>query len=357
MSTISPIAIREVPNESACCAAAPVAESKADAGHDGSREFFRVIDKERLALEAVAHCLGGQPGRVEEMCRAIASAESGSGRRRICLSGVGKAGLIARKVAATLVSTGTNAFFLHPVEALHGDLGLVQSHDAALLFSYSGETAEVLKLARQIKARGCSILSITRAADSSLGGMSDTCLELGDLEEACFLGLAPTSSTVAMLAVGDALAIAAAKMRGFGSHDFGRNHPAGALGLQFLAVRSVMRTGERLVGIARTAAVREVVERVSRAKTGAAIIWSDDRRLVGIVTDGDLRRAFLTGEGCLDRPAAEFGTIPCRSISASASIADAVKMFGQFRIEDLPVVDGDTGEVVGLLCLKDCAAL
>lgn len=318
--------------------------------------FQDVLGKERAALNTVEKSLALQPETIEHACRILAeSAGVGGSGTRTVVSGVGKAGLIARKVAATLSSTGTAATFLHPVEALHGDLGFVHSSDSGLLFSYSGETMEVVRLAGEMRRIGCRLIAVTRSRESSLGTICTACIEMGDVDEACYFGLAPTSSTTAMLAIGDALALTVARASGFEEQDFARNHPAGTLGLHFRSVRSEMREGARLVCVRPELRIAEVVRAVSQAKTGAAVVTREDGTLLGIFTDGDLRRALLHGGAVLDREVFEFATQPCHAVPADSSLAEAMRLFGQTRIEDLPVVDA-SNRVVGLLCLKDISA-
>lgn len=316
--------------------------------------FVDVLCSEADAVAAVAQRLGDQPDSLFGACRILLGCRNGqeNGRRTV-VSGVGKAGLIGRKVAATLSSTGTPAVFVHPVEALHGDLGAVCAGDCALLFSYSGETDELIKFAQALKRMNCDMISITRSCESSLGKLSDAVLETGEIREACQLGLAPSTTTTAMLAIGDALALAVAKVSGFTEREFATNHPAGMLGLKFRAVSEFMRQGSRLVCVHPENTVREVVRAVSQAKTGAAILTDNVGSLVGIFTDGDLRRALLRGEEVLNDPVEAVSSVPCSFVRADCSAADAWRIMQDKRIEDFPVVEAATGKVVGLLCLKD----
>jgi arabinose-5-phosphate isomerase len=317
-----------------------------------SAAFNLVLTHEAEALADVVRRLDENPEAVEAACRVLSGAANGTGPR-VITSGVGKAGIIARKVAATLSSTGTAAVFLHAIDGLHGDLGFARPGDCGLLFSYSGETVEVVRLAKAMRAMDCPLVTITRSQGSALGETADCCIEIGDVPEACHLGLAPSSSTTVMLAVGDALALAVAKHRGFGERDFARNHPGGMLGLRFREVREFLRTGLRLVCIRGETPIRDAVKLVSIARTGAAIIVNRDNTLRGIFTDGDLRRAILRGNTVLDERVDQFGSIPCRHVFDDDSVADALKLFHELRIEDLPAVDRTTSEVCGLLCLKD----
>jgi arabinose-5-phosphate isomerase len=324
---------------------------------DMCAHFQAVLERERASLEVVAARMSNQSASLQEACDILGRRDKlTSPQSRVIVSGIGKAGLIGKKVAATLTSTGTSAIFIHPVEAMHGDLGLVNATDVGLLFSYSGETPEVLRLAETLQRFECELVCVTRSASSSLGRICRVSLELGEIEEACELGLAPSSSTTAMLAVGDALALTVARCEGFSAADFARNHPGGALGLRFRSVASAMRSGERVVRIAPETRIREVVRVVTAARTGAAVLVDSRGHLVGIFTDGDLRRALLTSGPILDLPVREFSTIPCKWISSEASLYEAVQLFHRTRTEDLPVLDRDK-LVVGMLCLKDVTFL
>jgi KpsF/GutQ family protein len=321
--------------------------------HETSSATFNwVLAQEADALSEVVRRLEEDSEAVEAACRILSCAANGAGPR-VITSGVGKAGLIARKVAATLSSTGTAAVFLHPIEALHGDLGFARPGDCGLFFSYSGETVEVVRLAKAMRNMPCRLVAVTRGRGSALGAAVESCIAIGDVSEACHLGLAPSSSTTVMLAVGDALALTVAKQCGFGERDFAKNHPAGFLGLQFRAVREFMRVGARLVCVTSATSIRDVVKQVTAARTGAAIVVDQDNKLLGIFTDGDLRRAILKGGTVLEQAVHSFSSVPCRYVFEDCSAAEAVATMSDARIEDLPVVDRVTGEVLGLLCLKD----
>jgi len=312
-----------------------------------------VLGQEAAALSDLTDRMHKQEEHIDAACRALRDCRPDvSHGRRVVVAGVGKAGLIGRKVAATLSSTGTPALFVHPVEALHGDLGGVCERDCALLFSYSGETPEVVRLAEELQRLACLVIAVTRSAQSGLGRCAEIVVELGEIREACELGLAPSSTTTAMLALGDALALAAAKASGFTARDFATKHPAGMLGLRFRHVSEVMRAGRRLVCLDPTTTIEEVVRQVSAAKTGSAVLVDDSGTLVGIFTDGDLRRALLSGKDVTNKPVGAFASIPCSHVNALDNVADAWKLMLDRRIEDLPVV-GDGKCVVGLLCLKD----
>jgi arabinose-5-phosphate isomerase len=315
--------------------------------------FRQVLAHERATLDDVAARLERETDSIAQACLTLLGTENQRGLRRLVVSGLGKAGLIARKVAATFSSMGTAAVFIHPVEALHGDLGFVQPTDCALLFSHSGETVELVRLANELNRLGCPVVAITQSRTSTLGRRSTACLALGDVAEGCFLGLAPTSSTTVMLAVGDAVAQAVAKAKGFRHEDFANNHPAGSLGLRFRSVREVMRVPPRLVCVGPHAPIKDVVKVVSAAKTGAAVVIRPDGTLLGIFTDGDLRRACLRGGDVLEQAVEHCATIPCRAIDETTSVAEALKILQNLHIEDLPVYDRTSNVVLGLLCLKD----
>ncbi len=315
--------------------------------------FLNVLRHEEEALARVVHKFSGDDRVIAEACETLLNDRERRGRNRIIVSGVGKAGIVAMKVASTLSSTGSAAVFMHPVEALHGDLGFVSEHDCALLFSYSGESVEVIRLARELQRIGCAAVAITSRRTSTLGRMATVCLETGEVREACHLGLAPSSSTTVMLAIGDALALAMAEAQGFGEMDFGLNHPAGSLGQRFRYVQDFMRTGDKIVCVDPAAQLKRVIQLVSDAKTGSAILVDAAGVLVGIFTDGDLRRALLRGSAVLEGAVEQFASLPCHFVLYDTSIADALKLFQNTQTEDLPVLDPETRRVLGTLCLKD----
>ena len=318
--------------------------------------FLNVLRHEQEALARIVDRFSDDGGAIAEACGTLLHDGERRGRQRIIVSGVGKAGIVAMKVASTLSSTGSAAVFMHPVEALHGDLGFVSEHDCALLFSYSGESVEVIRLARELRRIGCAVVAISSRRTSTLGRMATVCIETGEVREACYLGLAPSSSTTVMLAIGDALALAMAEAQGFGEAEFGLNHPAGSLGQRFRYVQDFMRTGGRIVCVRPSTQLKHVIQLVSDAKTGSAILVDADGVLVGIFTDGDLRRALLQGSAVLEGAVEQFASIPCHFVLRDTSIADALKLFQNTQTEDLPVLDPATRRVLGTLCLKDMAA-
>ena len=274
-------------------------------------------------------------------------------RGRVVVSGIGKSGHIARKIASTMASTGTPAFFVHPAEAMHGDLGMITRDDVLVALSYSGETEELLRIVPVVKRQGARLIVITGNPRSALAREADALLVA---EEACPLGLAPTASTTAALAFGDALAVALLDARGFGPEDFARSHPGGKLGLRLLThVSDVMRTGDALPLVAPSATLSAVIVEVSRKGMGLALVVDDARRLLGVFTDGDLRRLI---DRVSDLRSIAVDTVMSRtprSIGAQALAVEGVALMEQHRINQLPVVDADN-RVVGALNMHDLFA-
>jgi arabinose-5-phosphate isomerase len=278
------------------------------------------------------------------------------GRRgRVVTAGMGKAGFIAQKVSATLASTGTPSIFLHPAEAIHGDLGRVDAGDVLLAFSKSGETQELLVMLPHVKAVGVPLVAITQSRESTLGRHADLVLELGRIDEAGPFGLAPSASTTAMLALGDALALVVQEGRRFGPEDFARFHPGGDLGRRLMKVGELMRTGDRNPTICIGASVLQAIEVMTRTpgRPGATSVVHPDGRLLGFFTDGDLRRLIERDhrnprECRID----DAMTKNPRSIGPETFALEALAFLHQHRIDQLPVVDGD-GRLLGLLDVQD----
>ena len=276
-------------------------------------------------------------------------------------TGMGKAGHIARKLSATFSSTGTPSHFLSPADAVHGDLGSVRDGDVVLMLSTSGESEEILRILSIVKKLGRPVIAMTSSKANSLGRYADAVLELGRIEEACPLGLAPSASTTAMLALGDALALTVMKVRNFSSDDFARFHPAGQLGRKLIRVREAMtfRLGENLPVSSDRLTVAEVLHQASTIKrrSGAVILAAEDGRLSGLFTDGDLRR-LLTGDSTagLNRKVAEVMTRNPKRINADHLASEAMAILRQYRIDELPVVDGDD-RPVGLIDVQDLVVL
>jgi arabinose-5-phosphate isomerase len=266
---------------------------------------------------------------------------------------MGKAGIIGQKIAATFASTGTPALFMHPAEAVHGDLGMVTSRDVVLALSNSGETEELLRLLPTLKHIRCRIVALTASRESALGRAADLVLEIGQIEEPCPLRMAPSASTVAMLAMGDALALAVLKARGFTQEDYALLHPAGALGRRLLKVVDAMRKEERMVRVTADTSVAEALALMARPpRNGAAVIADGHGRLAGIFTHGDFARLVLKNPETLREPIGKHMTSPCKHIHAESLVADAQEVMHRSRINALPVVD-DTMQVLGLLDIQD----
>ncbi len=276
-------------------------------------------------------------------------------RGMVVVTGMGKAGIVGEKISATLASTGTPSIALHPGEALHGDLGRLRRDDLLLALSNSGETAEIKALIPAARRIGARVVAVTEHRGSTLGRLADRVLELGPVGEACPLGLAPTASTSAMLALGDALAMVVLRERGFGRDDYAQVHPAGALGRRLARVSEVMRTGEELPVAPDSATFGEVLEIASRTpgRPGAVLMVSTSGQLTGIFTDGDLRRVLLT----MDRPLREtliaehMGRSP-KTIGPEQLVEEALHLINLHKVDQLPVIDGD-GRPVGLLDVQD----
>lgn len=275
---------------------------------------------------------------------------------RVVVSGIGKSGHIARKVAATLASTGTPAFFVHAGEASHGDLGMVTGHDVFIAFSNSGETQELVTLVPFLKRRAVKLIAVTGSKDSQLAQAADVHLDTRVDKEACPLNLAPTASTSAQLAMGDALAVACLELRGFGPEDFAHSHPGGALGRRLLThVRDVMRTGERLPRVPVTATVMEAVTEISKKLMGMTAVVDGDGKLAGIFTDGDLRHLIERVGDVRQVALADAMTRTPFTIGPSALAAEAAEILDRVKRNQLLVVD-ETGALVGALHTQDLMA-
>lgn len=278
---------------------------------------------------------------------------------QVIVSGIGKAGIVGRKLSASLTSTGTSSHFLHPAEAVHGDLGCVGSHDVVIVLSYSGETEEIVRVLPMLKSASRCLIAITASSTSTLGRCANVTLELGHHEEACTLGLAPTSSTTGMLALCDALAIAVCEERQFTKEQFAKFHPAGSLGRQLMPVTEAMRPISECRVANDKLTVRQVMIQVSRPgrRTGAVMLVDDSQRLVGIFTDSDLARMLERCEDAkLDQSIDQVMTKRFHTISQRCRLPEATERLAQYRISELPVVD-DHGCPIGLLDLTDLVGM
>jgi arabinose-5-phosphate isomerase len=298
--------------------------------------------------EAVRHLVTKLDAPFLEAIRVILAC-----RGRVVVSGIGKSGHVARKIASTLASTGTPAFFVHPAEAHHGDLGMVTRDDILLALSNSGESEELLGIVPLVKRQGARLIAITGRPGSSLAGLADVHLDAGVEREACPLGLAPTASTTAAMALGDALALALLDARGFSAEDFARSHPGGTLGRRLLTrVDEVMRSGARVPLVPRDALLTDAILEISRKGMGMTAVVDGERRLAGIYTDGDLRRTLERNTDVRGVAVAEVMTRDPRTIGPAQLAQEAVQLMDRHRISQLVVVDGE-GRVVGALNTHD----
>jgi arabinose-5-phosphate isomerase len=310
---------------------------------------IRTIGTERLGLEALEEAIrttaGGSLGAAFSQAVERIAAASG----RVIVTGLGKSGHIGRKIAATLASTGQPALFLHSAEASHGDLGMVQNGDVVLAISWSGESFELAPIVTFVKRYAIPLIALTANADSALGREADICLALPNVQEACPNGLAPTTSTTLQLVLGDALAIALLEGRGFTARDFRALHPGGKLGAKLAHVREVMHTGERIPRIDVAARMTDAIVEMTSKGFGCVAVFEDGETLVGIVTDGDLRRHLKPGFS-LETPVSEVMTRRPRTIEPDALVAEALESISH-KISALLVVE--RGRVVGIVHFHD----
>ena len=272
---------------------------------------------------------------------------------RVIVSGMGKSGHVGRKIASTLASTGTPAFFVHPAEASHGDLGMITRNDVLIALSNSGESAELLNILPFIKRQGAKLIAMTGNPQSSLARDSDVHLDAAVAQEACPLNLAPTASTTAALALGDALAVALLDARGFGPEDFARSHPGGSLGRRLLTrVYTVMRTGDAIPTVRPEASVTEATREISRGGIGMTVVSMADHRILGLFTDGDLRRAIANNRDLHALSVSDVMTRNPRRIGPDKLAAEAVEMMEKYKINQIPVVD-ENDLLIGALNMHD----
>jgi arabinose-5-phosphate isomerase len=270
----------------------------------------------------------------------------------VVVIGVGKSGHVGNKIAATLASTGTPAFFVHPAEAVHGDLGMIQPGDVVLALWNSGETDEVNTILPPLKRIGVTLIAMTGNPESTLARHSDIHLNVSVDKEACPLGLAPTSSTTAALVMGDALAVSLLESRGFTREDFARSHPAGQLGRRLLLhIRDVMHSGDDVPSVVETATVSETIVEMTRKRLGMSAVLASDGRVSGVYTDGDLRRTMDAGVDLRETPITEVMTRNGKTIASGALAAEAAQMMEEHGIQGLLVVDD--GQLVGALNFQD----
>jgi len=273
-------------------------------------------------------------------------------RGKVIVSGIGKSGHIGRKIAATLASTGTPAFYVHPAEALHGDLGMITAGDVVILISSSGHAAEFRLIVPLLKALPVGIIAFTGNPHSPLGEAADYCINIHANKEACPLGLAPTSSAVNTLIMGDAMAVALMRARNFSEHDFARSHPAGSLGTRLLCrVGDIMRNAEKIPCVSDRATVTDALFELTRTGLGLVAITNADNKLKGVFTDGDLRRWLMKG-GVITAAVQDAMTVPGFTLSAGQLAAEAQALFQQYKISAAPVVTED-GTLSGAINAHD----
>lgn len=304
-----------------------------------------ILQIEKLGLEEVSKNLDSSFVQALELILNI--------KGRVVVTGVGKSGIIGRKISATLSSTGTPSFFLHPVEALHGDLGMVTSEDILLAISYSGNTLEVCELASILKKRNIKIISLTGNSEGRLAKLSDIVINTKVPKEACPFDLAPTTSTTATLALGDALAICLFELKGLGSEDFRRNHPGGSLGERLkVKVKEIMLTGEKIPVVPEGTFLEDAIVEIDRKRLGCVLITNSLGTLTGIITDGDLRRIFLKYKTYSNLKVEEVMTKNPKVIEENRLASEALEMMEKYLITVLPVINYDQ-KLVGILHLHD----
>jgi arabinose-5-phosphate isomerase len=303
-----------------------------------------VLQTEAAAILALVDRLDERFERAVRMLREC--------RGRVIVTGMGKSGIVCRKIAATLSSTGTAAFFLHPAEAIHGDLGVLQTDDVVLALSYSGETEELLRLLETIKRLGAKLIAMTGDETSTLAQAADVALDCRVSEEACPLNLVPTASTTASLALGDALAMALLVAKGFRQEDFANRHPGGKIGKRLMRVEQLMHAGEHAPIVRTDAAMPDVIYEISSKGLGMACVVGGDDTLKGIITDGDLRRHMVSATHLLERTAGEIMTTSPITVAPDTMAAAALHILEQRRITAVVVVD--VGQhVLGVVHLHD----
>ncbi len=297
-------------------------------------EAREVLAIEEKGLAAVRERIGEE---FEEAVSAILACPS-----RLVITGIGKSGIIGQKISATLNSTGTPSFFLHPVEAMHGDLGMVAASDVVVAISYSGETTELNGLLVSLKKRGTTVIAMTGGKNSTLAQASDVVLDIKIPKEACPLGLAPTTSTTATLAMGDALAVVLLKRKQFRAADFRENHPGGSLGERLkVNISEVMLTGDSIPSVGVTAFVEQAVVVLNRESLGAVLIVDASQKVLGIITDGDIRRTVAEGNDMASVPVKQLMTVSPITIQNHVQAVDALSIMQRHEITVLPVVDSE----------------
>lgn len=310
-----------------------------------------ILDAARRVLQIEADSVREQIGNLgPDFERAVREIAASGGR--LCVTGLGKSGLIGHKLAATLSSTGTPAYFLHAAEASHGDLGMLVAGDTVLALSFSGETTEVVRLLEFARSRDVRTIAMTGEPGSPVGRAAELVISVAISKEACPLNLAPTASTTAMLAMGDALAMAICEVRGFREEDFAALHPGGRLGRRFLKVRDVMRTGDRIPLVSRETPMPETIHEMSRKMMGVTAVVNGTGELFGVISDGDLRRLIESDPSLLARTAGECSHPRPKTITAEEFASTALEKMEEAKITSLFVLDED-GKLAGAVHMHD----
>jgi arabinose-5-phosphate isomerase len=310
-----------------------------------------ILDKAREVLQIEADSVRAQIANLgPEFERAVEEIASTTGR--ICVTGLGKSGLIGQKLAATMSSTGTPAYFLHAAEASHGDLGMLVAGDIVLALSFSGQTPEVMRLMEFARGRNLRTIAMTGEPESPVGRAAGLVISVAISREACPLNLAPTASTTAMLAMGDALAMAVSEKRGFREEDFAALHPGGRLGRRFLKVRDLMRAGERIPLVKREASMAEAIHEMSRKMMGITGVVNGRGELSGVISDGDLRRLLERDPSLLSRTAGECSHPEPKTIGTEEFASAALHRMEAAKITSLFVLDGE-GRLAGAIHMHD----
>ena len=304
----------------------------------------KVLQTEAAAVLALVDRVDERFARAVELIRDC--------KGRVIVTGMGKSGIICRKIAATLASTGTPAFFLHPAEAVHGDLGVIQADDVVIAMSYSGETEELTRVFETLKRIGAPLIAITGGMLSTLATAANVALDCGVSEEACPMNLVPTASTTAALALGDALAMTVLVEKGFRPEDFANLHPGGKLGKRLMRVHQLMSTGDALPVVQLHTTMRDVIYEMSRKKLGMTTVLEKDGRLSGIITDGDLRRKMATTPNIMDLTARDVMTVNPVAVPRVTMAVEALALMEQRKITSIVVIDDDR-RVEGVVHLHD----
>ena len=310
-----------------------------------------ILETARRVLQIESDSIREQIGNLgSSFVRAVE--EIATSRGRLCVTGLGKSGLVGQKIVGTLASTGTPAYFLHAAEASHGDLGMLVAGDVVLALSASGESPEILRLLEFARARSLLTIAMTGAPNSSIARAADVTLSVSVSREACPLNLAPTASTTALLAVGDALAMALSEKRGFKEEDFAALHPGGVLGRRFLKVRDLMRTGERVPRVSRDTPMTETIHEMSRKMMGVTAVVNGSGSLAGVISDGDLRRLLERDPKLLTRAAGDCSHANPRTIGAEELASIALARMEEWKITSLFILD-ENGRLSGALHMHD----